>query len=107
MKPMTTELKTAAISFLATRRAHTATGNRDGEESASFLSLTLRGMGWRVPSHPGRFAAYMEAHGFSVRSHWAGRNLRTFISAPEPGPANPGFCCAICGAGFDFGCRCD
>lgn len=24
-----------------------------------------------------------------------------------PRPVNPGFCCATCGAGFDFGCRCD
>lgn len=27
---------------------------------------------------------------------------------PAPVPfRNPGFCCAMCGAGFDFGCRCD
>lgn len=26
---------------------------------------------------------------------------------PEPRPANPGFCCALCGQGFDFPCRCD
>ena len=32
---------------------------------------------------------------------------REFGSAPRETPANAGFCCAICGAGFDFGCRCD
>lgn len=83
MMSMPTELRTAAINYLATRLAHTASGTRDGEQSASFLSMTLRDMGWRVPSHAGRFADYMEAHGFSVRIDYAGRNVRTYISAPR------------------------
>lgn len=28
------------------------------------------------------------------------------VRAEKRGAANPGFCCAICGAGFDFGCNC-
>lgn len=27
------------------------------------------------------------------------------VKKAEPA-VNPGFCCQICGAGFDFGCRC-
>lgn len=25
---------------------------------------------------------------------------------PMTASVNPGFCCSLCGAGFDFGCRC-
>jgi hypothetical protein len=32
--------------------------------------------------------------------------LGELTAVERSAPANPGFCCATCGAGLDFGCRC-
>ena len=38
-----------------------------------------------------------------------GKLIRAYyhkVAEPTNSAVNPGFCCALCGAGFDFGCNC-
>jgi hypothetical protein len=66
----------AVLSQIAGRRAHKAAGNRDDEESLSFLRTCLEEKGWKNLGHASDFEDALTAAGFALREVFVGRGSR-------------------------------
>ena len=66
----------AVLALIAGRKAHAAAGNRDDEESLSFLRSELQDRGWKCLGGSGDFEDALRAAGFSLREAIVGRGSR-------------------------------
>lgn len=81
----TSEKNRAAVSELVLNRlakakAHQASGTRDNEESVSHMLTLVREAGFTVGGHLSDFEYFLEALGFTIREHVAGRAVRRYVS---------------------------
>lgn len=69
------------LNHLAVCKAHQRTGNRDGEQSLSYLVTVLREKGWRLTTSGWGTTAQelLEEAGFTLRQQRNGRAVRTYV----------------------------
>ncbi len=80
-KSLQSKFSDDVLGLIASKKAHKASGNQDGEESVSYLLTTLRqDKGWKIPGNPGDFEDTLTAAGFTLRESFAGRSRRVYVT---------------------------
>jgi len=70
------KFQNAILEIISKALAHEKTGNRDGEQSVSYVLSELRYAGWRNLSNTNRLEDLAKAAGFTVREEYRGNGQR-------------------------------